>query len=76
MRALALEGTPIQMPVVPTGIFSSGGDWYYSDMGPDRSIRSLGMQDGTDGYGAINKETAPESERAAERSTILNLFRN
>jgi len=73
---VALEGTPIQMPVVPTGIFSSGGDWYFSDMGPDRSIRSLGMQDGTDGYGAINKGTAPESERATERSTILNLFRN
>ncbi|MDX1331238.1 MAG: penicillin-binding transpeptidase domain-containing protein, partial [Burkholderiaceae bacterium] len=73
---VALEGTPIQMPVVPTGIFSSGGDWYFSEMGPDRSIRSLGMQDGTDGYGAINKETAPESERATERSTILNLFRN
>ena len=73
---VALEGTPIQMPVVPTGIFSSGGDWYFSDMGPDRSIRSLGMQDGSDGYGAINKETAPESERATERSTILNLFRN
>ena len=73
---VALEGIPIQMPVVPTGIFSSGGDWYFSEMGPDRSIRSLGMQDGTDGYGAINKATTPESERATERNTILNLFRN
>jgi len=73
---VALDGTPIQMPVVPNGVFSSGGDWYFSEMGPNASIRSLGMQDGVDGYGAINKDAVPESERSTERNTILNLFRN
>jgi len=73
---VALDGTPIQMPVVPNGVFSSGGDWYFSEMGPNASIRSLGMQDGADGYGAINKDAVPESERSTERNTILNLFRN
>ena len=73
---VALDGVPIQNPLVPNGIFSSGGDWYYSEMGPTRSIRSLGMNQGIEGGGAEKRGDEVDSPRANERSNILNLFRN
>ena len=68
---VALENVPEQPPVVPDGVFSSGGEWYFSDMGPSNSIRTLGMlPDGSAFNSDISDVLAP-----SEKSNILDLFR-
>jgi penicillin-binding protein 1A len=68
---VALQDTPEQAPVVPSGVFSSGGEWYFSEMGPNNSIRTLGMlPDGTAFDPAADGMLAP-----SEKSGILDLFR-
>jgi hypothetical protein len=68
---VALNNVPEQPPVVPGGVFSSGGEWYFSDMGPSNSIRTLGMlPDGSSFNPDISGVLAP-----SEKSSILDLFR-
>ena len=68
---VALQDVPEQPPVVPEGVFSSGGEWYFNDMGPNSSIRTLGMLPGGSSFDLLNDQVL----EPAEKKTILDLFR-
>ncbi len=67
----ALNEVPEQPPIVPEGVFSAGGEWYFNDMGPTSSIRTLGMLPGGTAFDPQGDQIlAPD-----EKKTILDLFR-
>lgn len=67
----ALNDVPEQPPVVPEGVFSAGGEWYFNEMGPTSSIRTLGMLPGGTAFDPQSDQIlAPD-----EKKTILELFR-
>ena len=62
--ATALKGVPVSEPVVPEGLVSLGGEWYFEEYAQGSGVSSLGLEE---------KLPAPPSEE--DRNSILDLFR-
>jgi penicillin-binding protein 1A len=60
----ALKGVPTSEPVVPEGLVSLGGEWYFEEYAQGAGVSSLGLEE---------KLPAPPSEE--DRNSILDLFR-
>ena len=84
--AEALKGVPVTDYTPPAGVINVGGEWYFEEYGPGHGVRGLGLRDPWPGAAASN--TAPGGEGAADsepgapamdsadRSSILDLFKN
>lgn len=70
----ALQGVPVMEYTPPAGVISAGGDWYYQEYGPGRGVRSIGVPQTTDA--GTEGSGAPSAPTEADRSSILDMFRN
>jgi penicillin-binding protein 1A len=62
--ASALKGVPVEESLVPEGLVSVGGEWYYEEHTQGAGVSSLGLED--------KLPAAPTEE---DRNSILDLFR-
>ena len=62
--SIALKGVPTSEPVVPEGLVSLGGEWYFEEYAQGAGVSSLGLEE---------KLPSPPSEE--DRNSILDLFR-
>jgi penicillin-binding protein 1A len=62
--ASALKGVPVEESLVPEGLVSAGGEWYYEEHTQGAGVSSLGLED--------KLPAAPTEE---DRNSILDLFR-
>jgi penicillin-binding protein 1A len=73
----ALKGVPVVEPVVPDGVLSINGEWYYEEFTRGAGVNSLGLGDRLPGAAAQPGEgTVVTPEPEEERKSILDLFRN
>ena len=70
--AQALKNVPVMELVVPEGVVSSGGEWYFAEYAPGSGVSSLGLHDPADG---ARPEVIP-MPAAEEKRRILDLFKN
>ena len=60
----ALKKLPEMQPAVPEGLVQQGGDWIFDEFSAGAGVSSLGLED-----------KLPQPPDAAERKSILDLFR-
>lgn len=69
----ALKGVPVTEPIVPEGVVSSGGEWFYTEYANNAGVTSVGTNDPS---GAPEERQVLPLPPAEERNRILDLFRN
>ncbi|RYF71234.1 MAG: penicillin-binding protein, partial [Comamonadaceae bacterium] len=75
----ALKGVPVTdlSTTPPAGIVNVGGEWYFDDYAPGRSVASLGLDTApaapAEALSGVPVAPTPPPE---ERNRILDLFRN
>jgi penicillin-binding protein 1A len=73
----AIKGVPVAELPAPSGVVNVGGEWYFDDYAPGRSVASLGLDAApaapAEALSGVPVSPPPPSE---ERNRILDLFRN
>ncbi|MEP6721113.1 MAG: penicillin-binding protein 1A [Variovorax sp.] len=72
----ALKGVPVAELPAPGGVVNVGGEWYFDDYAPGRSVASLGVDAAPAPAEALAGVPVSPPAPPEERNKILDLFRN
>jgi len=70
----AIKGVPVSEPAPPPGVVNIGGEWYFDDYPPGKSVATLGVEAAPASPVEATPFGAPPPPE--ERGKILDLFRN